>query len=447
MSSYVVKRKSAIINEGRGYNFMLIGIDASRANRKHRNGAEWYSYHLIRSLAKLDAKNQYLLYSDQPLGKGLADLGAEGALFSEENFFPEIDKYGFQSVKSPHNNFRAKILKWPYKNFWTLGRLSLECLFNCPDVLFIPTHVLPIIHPRRSVVTIHDVGFMKNKSLYRREPIGPESGKKKFFINLCARIFTFGKFGAEARDYLEWSTGYALRKAKKAITVSRCSQSDILENFRVKEGKLSVIYNGFNNGLFKKISDTKSIAAVLNKYGISRPYLFYVGKIEKKKNIPALIEAFAIMRDRNREIRHKLVLVGDAFYGYDEVHYLIREYNLDDEVLMPGWIDEKDMPYVYSGADAFVFPSHYEAFGISLLEAMACGLPIAASDAASIPEVTGDAGLLFDPCDIYAMAEAMKKIICEDSLRVRLASAGEKRSASFSWEKCASETLDVINSL
>ena len=427
---------------------MLIGIDASRANRNHKNGTEWYSYYLIRHLAKLDYKNEYILYTDQHLVGGMADLTKDvysPACKQGNNI--KYDKKGFQIIKSPFNNFKAKILKWPFKNFWTLGRLSLECLFHQPDVFFVPSHTLPLFSPKKSLVTIHDIGFIKNRFLYKRELIGPENRKVKIIINLLVKIFTLGKYKAEAIDYLHWSTEYALKNAAKIITVSNSSKKDILENYQVSENKIKVIYNGYNDKLFKKITDKKSINEVLSKYGIDRPYLFYVGKIEKKKNIPGLIEAFAILKDGDKTVRHKLVLVGDAFFGYDEVHYLIREYNLDNDVIMTGWIEEEDMPYVYSGASAFVFASNYEAFGIALLEAMACGLPITASNISSIPEVLNGAGLLFDPCNTESIVLALRKIISDEDLRKKLSTIGSDRVKFFNWDKCAQETLELIKSL
>jgi len=427
---------------------MTIGIDASRANRNHKNGTEWYSYYLIRHLAKLDDKNKYILYTDQPLVGGMADLTKEVYLpaYKQENDI-KYDKKGLQIIKSPFNNFKAKILKWPFKNFWTLGRLSLECLFYRPDVFFVPSHTLPLFPPKKSLVTIHDIGFIKNKRLYKREPIGPKNCKVKAVMNLLIKIFTLGKYKADAVDYLYWSTECALKNAAKIITVSNSSKKDILENYKVNEDKIKVIYNGYNDKLFKKITDEKSVDKVLDKYGIDRPYLFYVGKIEKKKNIPGLIEAFAILKDSNKAIKHKLVLVGDAFYGYDEVHYLIREYNLDNDVIMPGWIKEEDMPYIYSGASAFVFASNYEAFGITLLEAMASELPIAASNISSIPEVLNGAGLLFDPRNTKSIVSALKKIISDENLQKKLSALGKTRVKFFNWDKCACETLELINGL
>ena len=154
---------------------MIIGIDASRANRCHKTGVEWYAYYLIRWLSKLDEKNEYILYTDQPLRGGLLDL--TGEQYKPNDDCCESVKYhkkGYQILKSSHNNFKAKILKWPFRYFWTQGRMSLEMIFNRPDILFVPSHTLPIIHPKRSVVTNHDVGFEKEGELYEGQKIGPQ---------------------------------------------------------------------------------------------------------------------------------------------------------------------------------------------------------------------------------------------------------------------------------
>ncbi len=468
---------------------MIIGIDASRANRAHKSGTEWYSYYLIRWLAKLDSKNQYILYTDKPLHGGLADLTTAQHVCDLN--IPEskvkFSKDGYQILKSPYNNFKAKVLKWPFIFFWTQGRLSLEMLFRRVNILFIPAHTLPIIHPKKSIVTIHDIGFERDRLLYEREPMGPEYKISRRIINFFVKLFTWGEYGANSLDYLSWSTQYALKRAKKIIAVSNFSRNEILEvyshtlsaghyalwrkirkcfrakraqhfqqgagvygtekNKAVLKDKIKVIYNGFNKFLYKKIEDKNKIKEVLARYGISAPYILYIGRLEKKKNTPALIEAFAMMRERNKNIKHKLVLVGDASFGYDEVNYMIEEFLLDNEVIMPGWVEEIDMPYVYSAATAFVFPSLYEGFGIPLLQAMACEVPIVASRSASIPEVTEDAALLFEPLDIKAMSEAMGKIITDNKLREELISRGRERIKNFSWEKCAQETLFEIDNL
>lgn len=427
---------------------MLIGIDASRANRNHKSGTEWYSYYLIRWLSKLDKDNQYILYSDCPLEGGLINLKSyEHSENSEENFEISFDKDGYQKLDSKYDNFRGRVLKWPFKYFWTQGRFSLEMIFNRPDILFIPAHTLPIIHPRRSVVTIHDIGFVKDIRLYEKEAMGPENVSGRKILNILVSIITGGKYRANSIDYLRWSTEFALKHAKKIITVSEFTKQEIVDVYKTKAEKIKVIHNGYNKDLFKKIDNTEKIREVLDKYGIDQPYLFYVGRIEKKKNIPALIEAFAIMRENNKDIKHKLVLAGDASFGYDETKYMMREFDLVNDILLPGWVDERDVPYLYNGADAFIFPSMYEGFGIPLLQAMACGAPIAASNRTSIPEVAGDAALLFNPDYVLSIADAMAKIINDQRLRDELIVLGQERIKDFSWEKCAKETLKEFNLL
>ncbi|MCK5211933.1 glycosyltransferase family 4 protein [Candidatus Parcubacteria bacterium] len=423
---------------------MTIGIDASRANREHRTGTEWYSYYLIRWIAKLDLENQYILYTDEPLKGGLLDLTTtrfDPTLKPIETCF---DNDGYQVIKSPGNNFRAKILNWPFNFFWTQGRFSLEMLFHRPDVLFIPSHTLPLIHPRRSVVTIHDIGYERRFTVYDTAPMGPEGRQKRRFLNFIVRIFTFGKYRANTMDYLKWSTDFALNKADRIITISEFTKRDIKEFYSTNIDKVTVVPNGYSESIYKPLNDSAKTKKVLAKYGIEAPFIFYIGRIERKKNIPALIEAFAIMKENNPGLKEKLVLVGDASYGYDETKYMIREFDLVSDVVMPGWVEEDDVPYLYCAASIFVLPSLYEGFGIPLLQAMACGVPIAASEVTSIPEVVGDAGLLFNPNYALSIAEALTRIVNDKKLQAELIEKGLERVKDFSWQKTAKKTLEVI---
>ncbi len=423
---------------------MIIGIDASRANRDHKTGTEWYSYYLIRELARLDAENKYILYTDKPLVGGLMDLTVDpfGPGWSPSEI--EYDRYGYQIICSPHDNFRAKTLKWPFTYFWTQGRLSLEMMKRPVDVLFVPAHTLPLIHPRRSVVTIHDIGYDRTFAAYENLHIIKSSGHRRRFLNLLTWLFTRGRYRATAVDYLRWSTEFALDKADRIIAISEYTKRDIEQFYRAKSEKIRVVYNGFNQSLYRPINDREIVDKVLAKYGLERPYLFYIGRIERKKNIPNLIEAFAILKEKNPQIKEKLLLVGDASYGYDESKYMIREFDLVNDVILPGWIDEIDIPYIYNGATAFVFPSLYEGFGIPLMQAMACGVPVAASDVTSLPEVAGGAALFFNPNYSLSIADALAKVITDKKLREELIRKGIERAKHFSWEKTAEKTLDII---
>jgi len=431
---------------------MLIGIDASRANRDFRTGTEWYSYYLIKKLAWLDKENQYILYTDKPLKGGLIDLTSENNDAASADNKVKFDDNGYQAIKSPHNNFKAKVLKWPFNFFWTQGRLSLEMFMYCPDILFIPAHTLPIIHPDNSIATIHDVGFEREDRIYSKEDMGPENRRFRKFVNYCALRFTKGKFGANIKDYLRWSTRYAIKHAAKILTVSEFSKKEMVEIYGQEEefknmdlaAKIIVTPNGYNSDRFCKCLDGEKGEAVLKKYNIKKPYIFYNGRLDKKKNTPALIESFSVMISKYGDEKNKLVLVGTPSYGYDEIKYTINEFSLEERVYIPGWIDDVDLPYIFASASAFVFPSLYEGFGMPLLQAMGCEVPVAASRAASIPEVAGDAAILFDPTNIQEMADAMQRIISDEGLRKDLIAKGKERVKNFSWDKCGQLTLEAI---
>ncbi|MFH1413019.1 MAG: glycosyltransferase family 1 protein [bacterium] len=425
---------------------MVIGIDASRANKPHKSGTEWYAYYLIRGLARLDDKNEYILYTDQPLQAGLLDLTCDKHEISEDEKI-KFDNHGCQIIKSRHNNFKAKVLNWPFKFLWTQGRLSLEMLFHSPDLLFIPAHVLPVIHPKKSVVTIHDIGFKQTEKLYSEEMIVPMDSVKNRFFNFLIKIFTLGKHSGSKLDYLQWSTQYALKKAKQIITISKFSKKELLNNYKVKADKIKIVYNGYNNSLYRKIDNEIKTNAVLKKYGIVQPFIFYVGRLGKKKNTDKLIEAYAIMRQKHPEINHRLCLAGDASFGYDEIKYQVSEFGLSNRVIMPGWVEEGDMPYIFNAASAFIFPSNYEGFGIPLLQAMACGTPVTASNTSSIPEIAKNAALFFDQDDVYDMAKKIAEIIQNNKKRKELIKLGFERIKNFSWQKCAQDTLNLLNSL
>jgi glycosyltransferase involved in cell wall biosynthesis len=403
---------------------MIIGIDASRANRKLKTGTEWYSFFLIKNLAIIDKTNKYWLYLNAPPS-------------------PEL----VAAVKD-NPNFVFKYLKWPFNAFWTLGRLSLEMIFCRPDVLFVPAHTLPLFSPRKSINTIHDVAFIREQNLYFSEKVKTKSALARHLINFLVKLFTLGKYSSESVDYLYWSTAFALKHAKKIITVSEFTKNEILNLYpETKLDKITVVHNGYNQELFHPINDEQKITEILNKYGITKPFFLYVGRLEKKKNTPALIEALSIVRENNPEIKEKLVLIGNASFGFDEVKYTITGFNLNQEVCIPGWVEEKDLPYIYNAASAFIFPSKHEGFGIPVLESLACGLPTVVSNLDVLREITGDSVLYFDQEDKQSIAAAMTKVVKDEKLRAELREKGLQRVQNFSWHKCAAETLQVIEKL
>jgi len=408
--------------------FMIIGIDASRANRCYKTGTEWYSYYLIKGLSEIDNKNTYWLYSNTPLIDGLDEI-----------------------VKTK-KNFKAKILKWPFCGFWTLGRLSLEMLkfWARPDVLFIPAHSLPFFFPKKTLNTVHDIAFTQEGASYdypkffqKNKIIGRLfAGYLKLHFLLKRR-----QIKSLSTDYIDWSTESALLHSKKIITVSEQTKKEIIATYKTDPAKIEVVHNGYNDVLYKKVSDSAAMSKVLEKYGLTSGFMLYVGRLEKKKNIAAMIEAFALLREKHPEIKIKLVLVGMAGYGYDEIKYTVEEYNLNSEISALGWVPEDDMPYIYNAARVFVFPSHHEGFGIPVIQALACGVPAVVSDIPVFREVTGECALFFDKDDKNDMAEKMFMALSDENLRQKMITTGYERVKNFSWKKCAAETLAVIEKM
>ena len=295
------------------------------------------SFYLIKNLAKIDSNNKYILY---------------------------LDKYpSFELLKiiKNHANFSYKILNWPLTSFWTLGRLSLEMLFRAPDVLFVPAHGIPLIHPKHTINTIHDVAFVRERNVYRSEAPKASTKFRRRILKCIIKIVTLGRYEGNSLDYLYWSTSFALRHASKIITVSNFTKTEILEHYpKAKADKIIVVHNGFPTEIFNEVISQEKIAETLNKYNLVSPYYLYVGRLERKKNTSYLIEALSILRSDFPEIKEKLVLIGNASYGYDEVKYAIEEFDLGHEVFMPGWVEESDLPNIFKGASAFVFPTRHE---------------------------------------------------------------------------------------
>lgn len=378
---------------------MIIGIDASRANREIKTGVEWYSYYLIEELKKLteQTEHQFFLYTDKPLIGELANLP---------------------------KNWQERILRWPPKYFWTKIRLSLEMLRKKPDVLFIPAHVMPIFFPQKTVITIHDLGYERYPEAY------------SYF----------------ARNYLRKNYRFAVTHAKKIIVPTEFTKKELINLYNAQSEKIEVIYLGYNDKIFKPIKDEKIINQVLEKYKIKKPYLLFVGRLEIKKGLKLLIEAYKLITDQLPNLT--LVLVGKAGFGYDKI---IKSQILKLSIRELGYLgDENERAVLYAGAEAFIFSSLYEGFGIPILESMACGCPVVASDIEPIREIIfgkdpnqkkEDSAILVPVNEPEILAEKIKEILANQNLREKMISAGLKRVKNFSWQKCAKETLKIILNL
>jgi len=364
---------------------LRIGIDASRATLAQRTGVEGYSLNLIRELLKLETEHEFILYFNRPPREGL-----------------------FQGMGKAH----YEIL--PFPRLWTQIRLATHILFHRPDLLLITAHILPLAYTGPSVVTVHDLGFLVYPKTYR----------------------LFDLF------YLSTMTPYSSWRARRIIADSQATKDDLTRYYRTSPDKIRVVPLGVDTSFFRPADPAQS-QATARRYGIEGPYILYVGTLQPRKNLHRLLEAYATVRNWGFA-SHRLVLAGKLAHAYPSLVREVRELGLEDSVLFPGFVAAKDLPALMSGCDAFVLPSLYEGFGLPILEAMACGAPVIASNVSSMPEVVGDAGLLTDPFDTDALALALRRVLSERDTRQELRQRGLQRASQFTWERCARETMAVL---
>lgn len=372
---------------------MFIGIDASRANKKERTGTEWHSYYLIQELKKISHPNdQFVLYSKEPLRDGLEDLP---------------------------KNFLSRVLNWPPRYFWTQLRLTWEMIRDKPDVLFIPAHILPLIVGKKTLTLCHDVGFERYPELY---------SKKDLYYH---------RFGIRR----------AKVSADKIIAPSEFTRQEMIKLYQIPPEKIITIYNGFDPTFWQDPVMIEEQRKVFAKYQIQKPYLFYIGRLELKKNIPNLIIGFRKYLHKHPDSDLKLVLAGNYGYGFNQILKLISDIQLNDQIILTGYLSRNEHKVILTMAEIFIFPSNYEGFGFPVLEAMACQVPVICSNRASLPEIAGPAAELVDPDRPEMMVMAIEKILTDNSRRQELIDKGRKRCQDFSWQRCAEKTYQLIQSL
>jgi glycosyltransferase involved in cell wall biosynthesis len=370
-----------------------LGIDASRAVLAQRTGTEHYSASLLHALAELPEARQHPVTLYVNLLGGRQDA---------------IDRLGFDLPA----NWQVRAI--PFPRLWTHVRLSWEMLTRPPRTLFVPSHVVPLWHPRRTVVTIHDLGYLPYPQAHTRL----------------------------SRLYLHLSTWFSARAARRVIAISEATKRDLIKHYRIKPGKIEVVYHG-HDPIFAPVTDAAKIEQTLAKYGIHEPYCIHVGTLQPRKNLGVLVEAWALLRGRMDD-PPMLLLAGKRGWLYESLLSSVQERNLGDLIKFADYVERDDLPALYSGALAMTFPSLYEGFGLPPLEAMSCGTPVLASTASSVPEVVGDAGILLDPNDAHSWASAVERVRQDTPLRAELSRKGVERAAQFTWERCARQTFDVL---
>ncbi len=234
-----------------------------------------------------------------------------------------------------------------------------------------------------------------------------------------------------------------IKSADKIITDSNSTKRDLMSYFSVPEKKIKVILLAADKK-FKPLDD-EELTRVRQRHNLNFPFILYVGTLESRKNIPALIKAF--YKFKKMGLPYKLVIGGKKGWKYKDIFETIDKLNLQKDVLFTGYVLGEDLPALYNAADLLVYPSIYEGFGLPPLEAMACGTPVITSNTSSLPEVVGDAGIMVDPYDVEGLADAIHEVLTNDGLREDMIKKGLERAKMFSWERCARETIKVYEEI
>ncbi|NJC98960.1 MAG: hypothetical protein C3F07_15070 [Anaerolineales bacterium] len=378
---------------------MKIGIDARFLTHPQPGGFKTYTENLVATLARIDSENEYVLYLDrQP--------GPHDVIPVQSNFVNRV-----VSGSMP-------VVGLPWREQVALGR---QVKADRLDLFHSPCLTAPLNISCPLVVTVHDMIWAFPENFTSR---GSWSLKRRFI---------------DWYNYLV--PRYAIPRASAVITVSHVSREGIQKTLKMNTEKIIVTHEAAGTA-YRVVDDPARLEAVRNKYNLLSNYLLALGAADPRKNIKSLIQAYGMLSDELRA-QYQLAIVWTHSFLADEISKLVEELGLSKNVRFIRQVPNEDLVSIYNLASLFVFPSRYEGFGLPLLEAMSCGVPVVAADNSSIPEIVGEAAVLFDAQDVNGISAAMRKVLTDESMQVRLKRAGLERAAQFSWDKCGAETVAV----
>jgi glycosyltransferase involved in cell wall biosynthesis len=353
-----------------------------------KGGVAVYSRNLVETLLDLDSSNQYELLYRSP---------------------------GHLGSYASRPNVREHLLEAGGKAAWDQWAVPRACERLGADLILHPKFTVPLLAKVPTVMVLHGADW---------------------FLPDAAQFYT-----RLDRAYMRVFMPLYLRKAAVALSVSQLTTDDFERIFKLPPGKVRTVYFGPARH-FRRITDPAALAAVRKKYRLPERFIFTLSKIGggERKNIRGVFEAYARLHGK---VPHTLVVGGKDLERFRH-DYSIPADGWGRDVLFPGYLDQADLPAIYSAADLYLYPSNQEAFPIPLTEAMACGTPIITSNANGLEEIAGSAGLLVNPRDPDEIARAVLNVLTDPQLAARLAAAGLERSRTFSWEACARRTLEIL---
>lgn len=371
---------------------MKIAIDALPLLA--HGGHNSYVYYLLKYILRIDKENIYNLFF-----RTINDIILPKEIISAPNI----------------NVYRIFIPNRVLEYFWTYNNIHLpftKHLFKNCDIFFSTMFFVPVIKDRIVVSVVHDIAPIHLED--------SETSKRRFDLRIRNII----------------------NRSRYLITVSKYVKEDLCTHYNVSQEKIVTIPLAADNSIFHVINNKEEIESVKRKYNIDSEYILYVGNISPLKNLFRVVSVFKKLK-KHYKIPHKLVLCGKKHWG-KEIIKTICKLELQQEVLILDYISHKDLPLLYNGADLFIFISLYEGFGLPLIEAMSCGLPVITSNVTAMPEVVGDAGILVNPYDEEEILNSIIKVLTDENLRKELKTKALNRAKLFSWENTARQTLEVF---
>jgi glycosyltransferase involved in cell wall biosynthesis len=362
---------------------MKIVININELTIKQETGVKVYTREIVNALAKIDEKNEYILYANGNI----------------------------ESCIAVNRNSKFKIQNSKFKiPFWTYTKLPQEIKRDKPDVFFMPIQSMPFLNKPKNikiVITVHDLAYL----------IFPEH------------------FTAKDRFLLNFHTKRAVQMADKIIAPSEATKEDLIKFYKVDENKINVIHHGVIMNYESRIINYESRI----------PYVLFVGQIQLRKNLIRLIEAFEIIKEKNKKHSNlKLIIAGSGGLMANKIYDKAQKSEFSKDISFMGKVSNKHLAELYQNALMFVMPSLYEGFGLPVLEAMSYGIPCAVSDNSSLAEIVDDHALLFDAYSSGDIAQKINMFLNNDVLRRDFAQRSLKNAKEFTWEKSAIKTLEVF---